>query len=75
LNEGLYGEAKTQALEAIRDGGDLKGMRRVIFIADSASVADRNRAINGGEMHAGTVGKLPQTMQKTVVTTNVHRGS
>jgi hypothetical protein len=75
LNEGSYDEAKTRAFEAIREGGDVKGMRRVIFIADSATAADRKRALNGDERHAGTVGKLPETVQKAVVTPNVHRGS
>jgi hypothetical protein len=72
LNEGFYPEARARALDAIRVGGDVKLMRRVIFIADSAGAADRKRASNGDEAHAGTLGKLPETVQKAAVTTNVH---
>ena len=40
LEEGQYDEAKKSATEAIRAGGDLKMLRRIIFTADSAKAAD-----------------------------------
>jgi hypothetical protein len=75
LNEGHYDEARVRALDAIRVGGDVKWMRRIIFLADSASAAGRKAAANGDEPHGGAVGKLPGTMQKAAVVTNVHRRS
>jgi hypothetical protein len=72
LNEGVYGEARSRALDAIRHGGDVKWMRRVIFIADSASAADRKHTASANELHDGAVGKLPETMQKAAVTPGVH---
>jgi hypothetical protein len=72
LNEGFYAEARDRALDAIRVGGDLRGMRRVIFIADSAFAADTRKAAEAKRTHAGASGNLPETMQKAPAATDVH---
>ena len=72
LNEGHYDEAKVRALDAIRAGGDLKGMRRVIFLADSARAADARGVAAGGHATLPARGKVPESMQKAAAATNVH---
>lgn len=72
LNEGNYAEARARALDAIRAGSDLKWMRRIIAIADSASKADRAGAIGADRTNAVARGKLPDFLQKAAPTTNVH---
>ncbi len=64
LNEGQYAEAKTRALDAIRLGSDVKDMRRVIFLADSAGTADRRKGATVRPAGVPARGKLPETMQK-----------
>ena len=70
LNEGQYVEARARALDAIRVGADLTGMRRVIFLADSASAADERKASHAPAAFAGASGKVPGSMQKTPRTTH-----
>ena len=69
LEAGHFDEAKAEALAAIQRGGQLRLLRRVIFLADSAKSADAGAS---GEKHSftamdGRPSKLPETMQKTAV--------
>ena len=45
--KGSYAEAKTTALESIRLGGDVKGMRRLIFVADSLTATEAGGKAGG----------------------------
>lgn len=71
LETGQYDEAKTEALTAIGLGGQLKGLRRVIFLADSAKrsakrvTADTNAENRATVALAGRPSKLPEAVQKT----------
>lgn len=69
LNEGQYSEARTRALETIRVGGDLRWMRRIIFLADSSRAADARIPPN---TRPAAGGKLPESMQKAAPGTDVH---
>ncbi|HTE43682.1 MAG TPA: hypothetical protein VK636_00450 [Gemmatimonadaceae bacterium] len=42
LNEGQYDQARVMAIDAIRVGGDVKVLHRVMFLADSAKAAELN---------------------------------
>jgi tetratricopeptide (TPR) repeat protein len=64
LNEGQYQEAKVQAFKAIRAGGIISGMRRVIFIADSASAADARKRQEASVSLAGRSSKVQDSVQK-----------
>jgi len=46
LDQGDYDEAKAAALEAMRHGGDIEFLRRLVFIADSAKSADGRAKAN-----------------------------
>lgn len=72
LNEGQFTEARARALDALRYGGEVRQMRRVIFLADSATAANRKRASTERHAEATSHGKLPESMQKTAAATNVH---
>jgi hypothetical protein len=72
LNEGHYAEARSRALDAIRVGADLKWMRRIIALADSARASDSGRAAAEEQMYVGADGKKPQSVQKAAPPTNVH---
>lgn len=72
LNEGHYAEARTRAFDAIRFGSDIRLMRRVIFLADSVTAADRTQTPMGAHAEAASRGKLPDSMQKAAENTNVH---
>src|SRR5262249_195136 len=72
LNEGHYAEARVRALDAIRVGADLKWMRRIIALADSARTGDSGRATAEEQMYVGVDGKKPQSVQKAAPPTNVH---
>jgi hypothetical protein len=71
LNEGQYEEARHQALEAIRAGGDLRAMRRIIFLADSSRVADQQTGLVSGDALAPVgSGILPETVQESALKAN-----
>ncbi len=64
LVEGEYDAARAEAAEAIRTGGEVMVLRRVIFLADSAQAAERRSGQEvPGAKPAGR-GKAPETMQK-----------
>jgi len=71
LNDGDYVEARDRALDAIRVGADVKLMRRVISLADSAVKADRAAALSADRTNAVARGKLPEFVQKAAAKTNV----
>jgi hypothetical protein len=73
-NEGLYDEARQRAFETIRVGGDLKGMRRVIFITDSVRAAERGLIKRSPLAQVAGPSKLPETVQKTATHASVPRG-
>lgn len=75
LNEGHYDEARLRAFETIRVGGDLKGMRRVIFITDSIRAAERGLVKRPPLAHLETPSKLPETMQKAATQASVPRAN
>jgi len=70
LNEGQYDEARQQALEAITAGGDLKGMRKIIFLADSSRVADQKEHVSHDTVVPAGHGILPETVQKSALNAN-----
>ncbi len=72
LNEGDFAEARARALDAIRVGGDLKSMRAIIWVADSAMAADRRKALTADRTNDSAHGKVPEIVQKAAVPTNVH---
>jgi hypothetical protein len=74
VNEGHYDEARTWAFATIRVGGDLKGMRRVIFITDSVRAAERGLTKRSPLAHLDPAGKVPETVQKTAAQASVPRG-
>jgi protein O-mannosyl-transferase len=74
VNEGLYDEARARAFETIRVGGDLQGMRRVIFITDSVRAAERGLIKRSPLAQLEAPSKLPETVQKTAVQASVPRG-
>jgi hypothetical protein len=64
---GKYDEAKAEALEVIRAGGNLMMSRRVIFCADSAKAAGAPRhkeTRTSPAMATSSHGKPPESMQK-----------
>jgi protein O-mannosyl-transferase len=64
LNEDHYDEAKVQAMAAIRRGGNLPLMHRILFIADSvkaAGTSPRPRAVAGARSNS----KVPDSVQNT----------
>jgi hypothetical protein len=67
LEVGRYDQAKAEALEVIRTGGDLSMPRRVIFLADSAKAASVRQLSNGTSptVAVQSPGKPPESMQKT----------
>ena len=69
LNEGQYEEARHQALEAIGVGGDLRAMRRIIFLADSSRAADQQKGLVSRDTPAGS-GILPETVQESALKVN-----
>jgi protein O-mannosyl-transferase len=70
FNQGNYDEAKLMALDAMRFGADLKAMRRIMFLADSAKAADARAKL--GAPSAGA-SKLRDSSQKTVENGPVRR--
>ena len=62
-----FDEAKAEALTAIRLGGQLRSLRRMIFLADSAKrvTADTSRANRQAVALAGAPSKVPEPVQKT----------
>jgi hypothetical protein len=64
LNEDHYDEAKVQALAAIRRGGSLTLMHRILFIADSAKAAETHRGA-GAVARARPSSKVPDSVQNT----------
>lgn len=75
LNAGHYDEARTRAFETIRMGGDLAGMRRVIFITDSVRAAERGLVKRSPLAHREGAGKVPETVQKAAAQASVPRGA
>jgi hypothetical protein len=67
LNDGQYDSARVRALDGIRSGADLKWMRRIIFLADSARIADGQAKTHGMRADADGPGKVPESVQKTAV--------
>ncbi|MEP6494120.1 MAG: tetratricopeptide repeat protein [bacterium] len=65
LNEGQYDEAKVMAMDAIRSGGDVKVLHRVMFLADSAKAAGAPRKAATPFSASGGASKLPDSVQKT----------
>ena len=59
-----YSDARKTALEAIRYGGDIKMMRRVIIYADSVMRTDSAGKGMGPVTLAGRSGKVPGSVQK-----------
>jgi len=74
VNEGYYDEARSRAFETIRVGGDLRGMRRVIFITDSVRAAERGLVKRSPVAHLENAGKVPESVQKTATQAAVSRG-
>jgi len=74
LNEGRYDEARTRAFETMGVGGDIAGMRRVIFITDSVRAAERGIVKHSPLADAGAPSKLPESMQKAATQASVPRG-
>jgi protein O-mannosyl-transferase len=74
VNEGHYDEARSRAFETIRIGGDLEGMRRVIFITDSIRAAERGFLKSSPLAHLKPAGKVPETVQKAAAQAGVPRG-
>lgn len=60
LNEGSYAESKQMALESLRFGGDVKSMKRVIFVADSMMAPEGP----GKVTQSGSPSKVPDSVQK-----------
>jgi hypothetical protein len=75
VNEGQYDEARMRAFETIGVGGDIKGMRRVIFITDSVRAAERGMLKRSPLAHLESAGKLPDSMQKAATQPTVPRGN
>lgn len=59
-----YSDGRKNALEAIRYGGDIKMMRRVIAYADSVIRTDSAGKAMGPVTLAGSSGKVPGSVQK-----------
>jgi len=70
LNEGQYDEARQQALEAIRAGGDLQGMRRIIFLADSSRIEDQKAHVSHDTLAPAGHRILPGILQSSALKTN-----
>lgn len=66
LYEGEYAEAKLMALDAMRYGADLKAMRRIIFLADSARASDARVKPGVTGFVTGHAGKVRDSSQKAV---------
>lgn len=60
LSEGYFSDAKAMAFESLRFGGEVKQMRRVIFLADSLRAATGRDTVT----LAGHAGKVPDSVQK-----------
>jgi hypothetical protein len=75
LNEGSYAEARERALDGMRVGADVRWMRGVIAIADSAMKAERTTSMGADRTNSVAHGKVPEMLQKTAKTTNVHSKS
>ena len=73
LNEGLYDEAKLMALDAMRSGADLKAMRRIMFLADSAKASDVHAETSSPVAVAGGASKLRDSLQKAVEHSPIRR--
>lgn len=64
LDQGFFDEARARAFDAIRNGADIKLMRRVIFITDSITSSGKSSAV----AQRNETGKAPDTMQKATRT-------
>jgi hypothetical protein len=61
LHEGQYDEARSNALDAMRYGGDLRLLRQIVAVADSARAAKKSRNASA----EAAPSKLPDSLQKT----------
>jgi hypothetical protein len=74
LHEGNNAEAKQMALDAMRFDGDVKAMRRIVFLADSGTSADARAKSGAAASRSMGARKVRDSSQKALGQAVLRRG-